>query len=260
MADPLRHPEASQRADERSAADYTDDPVSAVLVGLVRDLGPGVRLPGERELAVQLGVSRTALRDRLQLLEGLGVLRRRAGSGTYVQALQPTGLALALNVALSASHLTVDSLHTVRIALERQAAAEAARVGDPVLMAHMLKAVETISIAPDATAVDDADFHFHDTLLRAAGNPALSFFADALSGVLKQALRHRRADMRRHAGDHEVMVDLHKAIYEAVLSGDPTAAMAASDYHFIIFDEFCREGHVKVQASLGHPLQRPDPA
>lgn len=227
------------------AADYTDDRVSMALVSLMSDLQPGTRLPGERELALQLGVSRTALRDRLQLLEGLGVLRRTAGSGTYVQALQPTGLALALNVAISASHLSLDSLHTVRIALERQAAAEAAKIRDPVLTAYLQKAVQTISAAPDDAAVDDADFAFHDTMLRAAGNPALSFFADALSGVLKRALRSRRAEMRRHVGEHDVMVEVHQAIYEAVLSGDPAAAMAATDHHFLTYDQFSQEGRPK---------------
>ncbi|MGI8626075.1 MAG: FadR/GntR family transcriptional regulator [Geodermatophilaceae bacterium] len=242
MTDPLVQP----RPDGQNPADYTDDVVSADLVRLVRDLGPGGRLPGERDLAIQLGVSRTALRDRLQLLDGLGVLRRTTGSGTYVQTLQPTGLALALNVAISVSQLSTEALHSVRIALERQAAAEAALAGDYVLMAYMRKAIHTIDVASDDADVDDADFHFHDALLRAAGNPALSFFADALSGVLKRALSQRRAEMRLHVGDHEVMVNVHQAIYEAVLSGDPAAAMAATDNHFETFEHFAGGGHYRT--------------
>lgn len=201
---------------------YTDDPVSTSLARLVRDLGPGAQLPRERNLAAQLKVSRTALRNRIQLLEGIGVLRRTAGSGTYVEALQPSELALALDVAITASHLPADSLHIVRIALERDAAAEAACTRDQSLVVYMRKAVDIISSVPNDHVVNEADFHFYDTLPRALGNPTLSFFADPLPGVRRQALRRRRLEMRRLAADHEVMVELHQSVYETVLSGDPS--------------------------------------
>lgn len=217
-------------------AAFTDDPLSAAIAEIVRETGTGGRLPSERDLAAQLGVSRTALRDRLQILESLGVLKRQTGSGTYVQELDSSGLAFALNVGLQASQLPLDALSSVRRALERQAAREATLRADPVLVAYMRKALTTIEIAPDDEAVDDADFQFHLALLRAAENPALSFFATALSGVLREAQRQGRAEMRRLLGDHEIMVDIHKRIYDGVISGDPLVAMAAVDYHFDTFD------------------------
>lgn len=220
---------------------YRADPLSEKLALVIRSLGPGARLPGERELAAQLGISRSALRDRLQLMEGLGVLRRATGSGTYIQHLDSTGLALALDLALTACDLSLNALHSVRVALERQAAIEAARQLDPVLIAHMRKAVDTIDSSPDDAAVDGADFHFHDALLRASGNEALTFFADALSGVLHEALAERRAEMRHLSGDREVMVRLHRDIHDAVASGDPSRAAAAVDDHFATFDRIAAE-------------------
>ncbi|MGI8626093.1 MAG: FadR/GntR family transcriptional regulator [Geodermatophilaceae bacterium] len=209
--------------------------MSAGLSDVIR-LAPGDRLPGERDLAITLGVSRTALRDRLRLMEGLGVLRRTTGSGTFVQDLDPTGLALALDIALSSSRIPLSALHSVRTAIERQAAIEAAGQQDPVLIAHMRKAVDTIAASPDNPEVDAADFHFHDTLLRASGNQALAFFASALGGVLHKALHERRIEMRKIAGDREIMVRLHRDIYDAVASGDSAAAAAAVDEHFATFD------------------------
>jgi DNA-binding FadR family transcriptional regulator len=64
-------------------------------------------------------------------------VRRRTGSGTYVDELRPDSLALALNLGISSSHLSLSSLESVRIALERQAAKEASRPADPVLIAYM---------------------------------------------------------------------------------------------------------------------------
>ncbi|MGI8626087.1 MAG: FadR/GntR family transcriptional regulator [Geodermatophilaceae bacterium] len=215
---------------------YRSDPVSAGLSDVIRSLAPGDRLLGERDLAVTLGVSRTALRDRLRLMEGLGVLRRTTGSGTFVQDLDPTGLALALDIALSSSRIPLSALHTVRTAIERQAAIEAAGQQDPVLIAHMRKAVDTIAASTEDSEVDNADFHFHDTLLRASGNQALAFFASALGGVLHKSLHERRIEMRKIAGDREVMARVHRDIYDAVASGDSVAAAAAVEEHFATFD------------------------
>ncbi|GAA4986598.1 FadR/GntR family transcriptional regulator [Nonomuraea thailandensis] len=213
------------------------DPVSDALSGLIRELGEGARLPPERELAERLGVSRTALRDRLRLLDAFGVLSRRQGSGTYVQRLDPQGLETALDLALSASHLTIESLHSVRVALERQAAREAARRGDPVAIAHVGKALAEMEAAADAEGIDRADFAFHQALLHATGNPALTFFADAMTGVLFRAVRQRRDRLKTHPRDKEVSVAAHRPLYEALLAGDADAAGQASDDHFQVWHD-----------------------
>ncbi|WP_345561745.1 FadR/GntR family transcriptional regulator [Nonomuraea rosea] len=213
------------------------DPVSDALADLIRELGEGGRLPPERELAERLSVSRTALRDRLQLLEGLGVLRRRQGSGTYVQRLAPQGLEFALDLALSASHLSIESLHSVRVALERQAAREAARKGDPIAIAHVGKALADMEAAVTGEDIDRADFAFHQALLHATGNAALTFFADAMTGVLFRAVRQRRDRLKTHPRDKEVSVAAHRPLYDALLAGDENAAGQASDDHFQVWHD-----------------------
>lgn len=82
------------------------DRVSAALADIIHELGPGARLPSERELTTRVGVSRTALRDRLQVLESLGVIIRRQGSGTYIRPLNPAGLTMALNLGTSSCRVT----------------------------------------------------------------------------------------------------------------------------------------------------------
>ena len=221
----------------------TVDPIIARLTAIVREVGVGNRLPSERDLATQLGVSRTALRDRIQTLVGVGILHRRTGAGTYVQELDSSGLAFTVNVGLLMSHLPLESLTSVRQALERQAAAEAAVDSDPVLVAYLGRELRIIAESDDDAEVDDADFRFHVALLRAARNPALSFFADALSGVLREAQKHGRRQMRQLSSDRAVMIEIHQTIYDGVLSGDPEIAMRAVDFHFRRFAEL-----------TGHPV------
>lgn len=217
------------------AAVFADDPVSAALARLISKLAPGDRLPAERDLAAKLDVSRTALRDRLGVLEGLGVLRRRTGSGTFVEQLKPDALAVALNLAISSSHLPLSSLESVRIALERQAATEAAVRADPVLIAYMKRAVDTMAATTSLPDTMDADRAFHQSLLRAAGNPALTFFADALASVLRDDVRDRNERLGAAVPtlpSQALMVARHVAIYEAIENGDPCRARDAVDEHF----------------------------
>jgi GntR family transcriptional regulator, transcriptional repressor for pyruvate dehydrogenase complex len=217
------------------ASVFSTDPVSAALAKIIRGLRPGDRLPSERDLSTQLDVSRTALRDRLGVLEGLGVLTRRTGSGTFVETLKPDALAVALNLAISSSHIPLASLESVRIALERQAAHEAATRSDPVLIGYMARAVDTMERTNVRSEVIEADRAFHQSLLRAAGNPALTFFADALADVLAEDLADRSArlnDARLPTSIQTLMVDHHRSIQSAILAGDSAAAMRAVDDHF----------------------------
>jgi GntR family transcriptional repressor for pyruvate dehydrogenase complex len=210
------------------------DRVSSLLAGVIHEMGPGARLPSERALAEELGVSRTALRDRLQMLQSLGVIVRRRGAGTFVQQLDSSGLSFALDLAIASSNLHVEDLHRVRIGLERQAAIGAARARDPVLLGYLRKALDGMIDAADSPSMDEADFTFHVALMRAAGSPALGFFADALSGVLSRALAERRREMRDAMSndDRAVMIETHSAVYAAVNAGDVAAAVRAIDRHF----------------------------
>lgn len=210
---------------------FSVDPVSNQLARIIHELEPGERLPSERNLADQLQVSRNALRDRIGVLEGLGVLSRRKGSGTYVEQLKPDSLAFALNLAIGSSHLPLNSLESVRIALERQAASEAAEVADPVLIAYMRSAINSMASTHDPNEILHADQSFHQALLRAAGNPALIFFADALASVLSAGMKDR-SDRSVEKVPKSVLIEKHEAIYDAVVAADGEQAMKAVDEHF----------------------------
>ena len=90
-------------------------------------LGPGSRLPIEKDLAVTLGVSRGSLREGVRALCIMGVLETRQGDGTYVTSLDSNLLIapMAFMVDLQAPQHRYD-LHTVRRILESEAAARAA--------------------------------------------------------------------------------------------------------------------------------------
>jgi GntR family transcriptional repressor for pyruvate dehydrogenase complex len=198
----------------------------------VTALGEGERLPSERELSSTLGVSRSTLRDRLQALEALGVLHRRTGSGTYVQRVAPQTVSNVLRLGMPGAGLTMEALHPLRVALERQAAKEAAARAVAGPMAVMATAVKRMTMTDDPQALYDADIQFHHALLEASESPALIFFESALTDVFAESEEERGERARRLAADTGLTVRVHRDIYEAVLSGEGDDAMDAVDRHF----------------------------
>jgi GntR family transcriptional regulator, transcriptional repressor for pyruvate dehydrogenase complex len=207
-----------------------DKAVEQVLA-LIRSgrLSPGDRLPSERDMAARLGVSRTAFREAVRVLETLGVLRVLPGRGTRVCEAERSPLWAA--AWLSEHTQAVLKVMEVRDALEAKAAALAARRATEEqigrLEAHLeaLRQARAEDRCEDVVAIDAA---FHTAIAAAADNDIL---AEALAGVYESLREARRAvlslpgRLRRLAREHE-------AIVEAIRARDPEGAARAARRHY----------------------------
>lgn len=211
------------------------DAISLKLSDLIRSLGAGDRLPSERDMSESWGVSRVALRDRLQAFELLGLLERRQGAGTFVKMLDSGGLAGMLELMLASAHISHSELHVARIALERESARQAATTAERDLEG-MMRAVEVFRTSRKKSEIVDADASFHNQLMRLAANPGLAFFADALQSTLFRSLQYRNQRWSAKVRSTGLLVDLHLDIVEAIAAGDSERAAAAVDRHFATFD------------------------
>src|SRR3989442_9206880 len=111
-------------------------------------LGPGARLPPERDLAAQVGVSRPTVRAGLRTLAALGVVRSRRGSGTYIPEGPPTFGAEALGFLAALHKVTGDDVYEARRLLEVGAAGLAAERATPGQLATLADEVAGRSLAP----------------------------------------------------------------------------------------------------------------
>lgn len=210
-----------------------EDNLLVKLLNLVEEAGPDERIPSERELAVQWGTSRTALRHRLRMLEAMGALERRGGAGTYTRTVKPQDVAAALKIGLHSSALSsASAFQPVRVALERQAAKMAAEDFKPIPVAHAEDAVMRMEKSTTPDDLYAADLDFHRAIFQASGDPSLIFFSSAVGDLIADSVSSRRSRMLRLANDLDEMRVLHRAILEAVKAKDPAAAMAAMDSHF----------------------------
>jgi GntR family transcriptional repressor for pyruvate dehydrogenase complex len=215
---------------------FSDELVSR-LIRHLSTLQEGERLPSERSLSDALGVSRTALRDRLMRLEAIGVLERRAGSGTYLRGMSSRMASDTLAMGMVVNNLQPGSMLPVRVALEREAARQAALRTDHLNLARMAVALDGMNVGVDDHAFREADYRFHSALIAASGVPSLEFFADILRDILSATIREVPLVERV-----EQLRPVHEAIYVAVRDRDPIGAMRAVDAHFEWLEQAAARG------------------
>lgn len=219
--EPLRSPQ-----DADTDLPFADGLISR-LIAQLSTLKEGERLPSERALAETLGVSRTALRDRLMRLEAIGVVERRSGSGTYLRGLSSRTASDTISMGLLVNNLQPGSMMPVRRALEREAARQAAMRVDHINQAHMAVALDRMRVAVGDREFREADRAFHTALIAASGVPALEFFGEMLRDMLRATIRDVPLSERVAQ-----LKDLHVELFEAVRAADPQRAMLAVDAHF----------------------------
>jgi DNA-binding FadR family transcriptional regulator len=179
----------------------------------------GSRIPGENQLATELGVSRGTVREALRSLSLTGLLEPRVGDGTYVRATNEiSGVLVRDELSASLTHVL-----DARAGIEAAAARLAAQRPDPDSLAAMSAALESRAAAGDLDAFVAADADFHRGVVVASGNPLLLRLYDAIAEVLTESI-HQTATLPE---DHRIL-DAHVDVLEAIRAGDPEAASQAS--------------------------------
>jgi DNA-binding FadR family transcriptional regulator len=154
-------------------------------------LKPGDRLPSERELAEELGVSRNTLREALRSLEiaGLLELRKGASGGAFIRAGGGDAAVLALSDLYSLGVIRPEHVTEARIIV----GTEVARLACLRCAPSDLEALEAnVRSSEEATARGDmarraeVNYEFHRLLARATRNPVLIILTEALLAMTQQ--------------------------------------------------------------------------
>ena len=187
---------------------------------------PGSRLPAERDLAEQFGVSRVTIREAQIALQALGQIEIKTGSGVYVlngKSAQNGGLPDA-----SAFELT-----EARAIFEAEAAALAATRIDDETLAELDGYIEIMANSgPDDEKGELADRDFHKTIARASGNKAVSHVIDIMWKMRNDLEPVRAVYKSVCSEDFGARAGEHSQILYALKERDPVAARRAMRAHF----------------------------
>lgn len=190
---------------------------------------PGDQLPGEHDLALQFGVSRTAVREAAKTLREKGLIEPCSGRGTFVT--HGMSQVMRQSLDLMAKMVQLDGsahLGEVRNILEPHIAALAATRAEPQHLRSMREAFQIMDQNlenPDGYI--EADLEFHLALAEAAGNPLILSLLHSIVGLL----REERIRLFQVKGAPERSQRHHKRILESVEQHEAKAACEAMRAH-----------------------------
>lgn len=203
--------------------------VAAELLSLIIREGfqAGHRLPPERQLAEQMGVSRASVRDALARLVALGHVGVRQGDGIYVQEPSAEHLSAPFQGILTRLPQKTHDLLEFRRMLEPEVAALAARRGTPEQMAELEACLnaQRVTAAKNESLLNE-DLRFHALIAQMAGNGVVVLVLDTLQTLMR--------DLRRNAllpHYPEATIEYHTRIVQAITARSPQAAWEAMQQH-----------------------------
>ncbi len=191
-------------------------------------LASGDRLPSEKDLAEQFGVSRTAVREAIRILNEQGLVRVYHGRGSFIAEPTTDIVADSFGLLLQVERCSHSDLLEARYVLETEivglAAQRAVRENVLALHKHLNQMSETVR-EPDAFII--ADTAFHEELARATGNPVFVVMIQPIAALLRET----RTTLAKVSGAPERVLRHHRAIYEAVAAGDVEGSRKAMRDH-----------------------------
>lgn len=209
----------------------------------------GARLPAERILAEQYGVSRTVIREAVRTLASKGLLETRGGSGTYVRRPDPASVAESMSLLLRLHHgsstVPYDKVHEVRLVLEVEIAGLAAKRAQENDILALEREIERQRQADDdRDAYVASDVAFHAALAAATHNELFLVLLNSISDVMAEV----RQLGFQVPGTHENAVLHHQNILSAVKERDSTAAVRAMKAHLRDSERVLRQG-LQIEAA-----------
>lgn len=202
----------------------------SILAGHMR---PGDRIPGERELAGQLNVSRGAVREAIRVLQAHGVLESSPGPGrgTRIIAMQSEALGTVFSLHLATSAHSCRDLSETRVALERATASLAAEVRSREDLAGLEQLLDDMDAVSELRAFNRLDTQFHLRVAEIAGNPLLGDLTRAVREAMGGPILDASLQMAHWSDLRTRLCAEHRGVFEAIAAADPESAATLVEAH-----------------------------
>lgn len=192
------------------------------------ELSQGTIIPGEMELCEQFGVSRTALREAIKLLNSKGLLESRPKIGTRVREREHWNFLdsqlLEWMTGLEDTEIVYKEFLSLRRAIEPEAAALAARnatAEQRIQLSETFQKMSDIASGFDPEGWIDVDLEFHRLVFLSTGNSFYLPFANVLRTMFLGFIEHSSAE-------GGTCFKQHRAIYDAIMAGNADKARTAN--------------------------------
>jgi GntR family transcriptional repressor for pyruvate dehydrogenase complex len=229
---------------------FTRKRLSDVVSGLISDgaLMPGDRLPAERDLATQLGVSRPSLREALIRLEADGYIETSGRGGFTVVDVTAPIISKPLAELLLQNPRTSADILELRQGLESIStvyAAERATAADLEKIRSAFEELKACSLSGDRTNLAERDAAFHLAIADSTHNIALAHVMHGIHTLIREGMRQYHRLIEYDDAKERQLLSQHQAIFDAVMARDAQKARKAAERHLTFVRELYEEEAAK---------------
>jgi GntR family transcriptional repressor for pyruvate dehydrogenase complex len=200
--------------------------IAARIRSLIQEqhLTAGDRLPSERAMAEQFGVSRSSIREGIKLLAAQGLVEIRTGNGIFITDDLTTSVLQPISWAISMLDASRTDFIETRLILEPALAALAATRASQEDKERMLETIQRLELnLGDNDKVIEADMDFHLVIANSIGNNLLCEIMEGFQSLLRPFLANLGLELEYQ----ELALKEHKEIFDAIQKGDPQGAHRA---------------------------------
>jgi GntR family transcriptional repressor for pyruvate dehydrogenase complex len=194
-------------------------------------LKAGDKLPAERNMVKLFEVSRTSVREAVRALEILGLVECRHGDGNFIRQDFDTGFFEPLSIMFKLHNGNALELFKIRKMLELEAIPAAIANINAEQRSELESIVNQLEAAQTEKEKVKLDTDFHFKIIEASDNYLLKCFYNAASSLMKSFMTDARKVFLK-AEKMNILSALHREIFDAIISGNTTAAQAAITKHF----------------------------
>lgn len=210
------------------------------ILSLLKDktLKVGDRLPTERGIAHTLSISRNSIREALSVLNGMGIIERRQGSGNYVSKNLAGAIQDMIRIMLAVDSTTKEDICSFRRYMDKMVCMAILERGmDEKCTLQMQMILEKMEIAENAD-IAALDENFHRNLILATENSFWITIMDAVIGVYREWIDRvlEKADVK----DYNRLLKSHSLILSGLIENRQDLCMYAIDSHYDIIDRLLK--------------------
>lgn len=203
------------------------------------------KIPTEREIAEQLGVSRNSIREVMHMLEITGLIECLQGSGNYVRCDPVEYMLKSVNMVMALLEIDYSEIFHIRVGYEYAAIRLAVETATEEELEEMHQILLEMDQPMSAKESAKLDLEFHHMLVKSSHNRMLILYNSMLDNLLNQFIENFRMRILTNKMRAELLRRSHWGIYNALVKKDLPEAMKAFDKHFRV-----------VEAQLEKMIQR----
>ena len=190
----------------------------------------GEKLPSERSLMAELGLSRNSVREALRQLENMGFVRSVHGQGNFLVNEAGQGFSSILSMMILLRQSDRSEFLTLRESLECAAYERAVRLAPAEPLQEMEQAVQAMEQAEGPDQLEEAESRFHRGLIEAGGNQLIAAIMEALSSQGDLYRRETLAQLDENT--RGPLLETHRQILKALQRNDAPQGRTALAEHF----------------------------